>query len=61
MSCIIQKNNSELQYLHMRVASLEAQLQQAIANTIKKEAYANTLATDLEHIIIQLRRLEIVK
>ncbi len=51
----------ELQFLQNRITVLEDQLQQAIAHSKKKEAYANTLATDLEHIIIQLKRLEIVK
>lgn len=51
----------QLQYLQSRVATLETQLEQAIAYAVKKEAYANTLAADLEHIIIQLKRLEIVK
>ncbi len=51
----------QLQYLQDRVTTLEDQLQKAIAVAVKKEAYANTLASDLEHIIIQLSRLEIVK
>ncbi len=52
---------SQLQYLQDRVETLETQLQNAIAASLKKEAYANTLETDLEHIILQLKRLEVVK
>lgn len=51
----------QLEWLQSKVASLEDQLQKAIAFSKKKEAYANTLATDLEHIIGQLQRLEIVR
>jgi len=51
----------KLEYLENRVTTLEDQLQRAIAHAGKKEAYANTLASDLEHIIIQLQRLEVVK
>jgi len=50
-----------LEYLQTRVASLESRLQQAIATSIKKEDYVNKLSIDLEHIIMQLQRLEIVK
>lgn len=51
----------QLQFLQTKVNSLEHQLQQALATSKKREAYANTLASDLEHIIIQLKRLEVVK
>jgi hypothetical protein len=51
----------QLAYLQTRVATLETRLQQSIANTIKKEDYVNKLALDLEHIILQLQRLEVVK
>ena len=51
----------QLQWLQSKVASLEDQLQQSTAFSKKKEAYANTLASDLEHIIGQLQRLEIVR
>jgi len=51
----------QLQFLQTRVSTLEDQLQQALATSKKREAYANTLAIDLEHIIIQLKRLEVVK
>ena len=51
----------QLEYLQTRVATLETRLQQSIANTIKKEDYVNKLALDLEHIILQLQRLEVVK
>lgn len=50
-----------LQCLQNRVTTLEGQLQKALVNSQKKEAYANTLATDLEHIIVQLQRLDVVK
>ena len=50
-----------LQCLQNRVTTLEGQLQQALANAQKKEAYANTLESDLEHIIVQLQRLDLVK
>ncbi|HXH55460.1 MAG TPA: hypothetical protein VNK03_06955 [Gammaproteobacteria bacterium] len=50
-----------LQCLQSRVTTLESQLQKALANSQKKEAYANTLASDLEHIIVQLQRLDLVK
>jgi len=52
---------TQLAYLQTRVATLETRLQQSIANTIKKENYVNQLALDLEHIISQLQRLEVVK
>jgi len=51
----------QLQFLQTKVNSLEDQLQQALATSKKREAYANTLAVDLEHIILQLNRLEVVK
>lgn len=51
----------QLQWLQTKVASLEDQLNQTIAFSKKKEALANTLATDLEHIIGQLQRLEVVR
>ena len=51
----------DLQCLQNRITTLETQLQKAIAFSHKKEAYANTLASDLEHIISQLQRLEVVK
>lgn len=50
-----------LQCLQNRVATLENQLEKALAYSVKKEAYANTLASDLEHIIVQLQRLDVVK
>jgi hypothetical protein len=50
-----------LQCLQNRVTTLESQLQKALAHSQKKEAYANTLASDLEHIIVQLQRLDLVK
>ena len=50
-----------LQCLQNRVTTLENQLQKALANSQKKEAYANTLESDLDHIIIQLQRLDLVK
>lgn len=50
-----------LQCLQNRVETLESQLQKALAYSVKKEAYANTLASDLEHIIVQLQRLDVVK
>lgn len=50
-----------LQCLQHRVTTLETQLEKALANSVKKEAYANTLASDLEHIIVQLQRLDVVK
>jgi len=50
-----------LQCLQNRVTTLESQLQKALANSQKKEAYANTLESDLEHIIVQLQRLDLVK
>lgn len=51
----------QLQNLQTRINTLESQLEQTIAHSRKKEAYANTLATDLEHIIIQLKRLEVIR
>jgi len=51
----------QLQWLETKVASLEDQLNKTIAFSKKKEALANTLATDLEHIIGQLQRLEVVR
>lgn len=51
----------QLEYLRNRVATLENQLERAIAHSRKKEAYATTLESDLEHIITQLQRLEVVK
>lgn len=50
-----------LQCLQNRVTTLENQLEKALAYSVKKEAYANTLASDLEHIIVQLQRLDVVK
>lgn len=50
-----------LQCLQNRIETLENQLQKALANSQKKEAYANTLESDLEHIIVQLQRLDLVK
>ncbi len=51
----------QLKNLQTRITSLESQLEQTIQHSRKKEAYANTLASDLEHIIIQLKRLEVVQ
>ncbi len=50
-----------LQCLQTRIETLENQLQKALANSQKKEAYAHTLESDLEHIIVQLQRLDLVK
>lgn len=50
-----------LQCLQNRITVLESQLQKALVNSQKKEAYANTLESDLEHIIVQLQRLDLVK
>ena len=52
---------SLLESLQNRIETLETQLKKAIHQSNKKEAYANTLESDLEHIISQLQRLEIVK
>ena len=41
---------SKLQYLQSRVEHLESQLKEALAYSAKKEAYANTLEEDLEHL-----------
>jgi len=53
-------NPIELQYLQNRVATLETRLQQAITNSSKKDDYVNKLTMDLEHIIMQLQRLELI-
>ncbi len=52
---------NSLEYLQNRVTSLESRLQQAIVNSVKKEDYVNKLSMDLEHIIMQLHRLNVVK
>lgn len=51
----------QLEYLRNRIATLENQLERAIAHSRKKESYATRLESDLEHIITQLQRLEVVK
>lgn len=50
-----------LQCLQNRIETLENQLQKALTNSQRKEAYAHTLESDLEHIIVQLQRLDLVK
>lgn len=52
---------TQLEYLQNRVTSLETRLQQAIASSVKKDDYVNKLTIDLEHIIMQLQRLQVVK
>ena len=63
MSIEAQQANSliELQLLQNKIAYLEDQLKQTIIHSKKKEAYTNTLESDLEHIIVQLKRLEVVR
>lgn len=63
MSTTLQETQSvvQLQNLQTRINSLENQLEQTLAHSKQKEAYANTLASDLEHIITQLKRLEVIR